>query len=84
MKPSTAFPVLRLGTETHIERMEEADIQIERSHRVIEELLARQRRVLVVAEMAQGVFEEMREGAFGVCPCDGKPERFEIRIRAAI
>ena len=71
-----AIGLLDLATDSN--GSSRPQFEILRDDGVIEERLARQHRVLVVAEARQGLVDEGGEGASGIGPGDGEPERLEI------
>mmetsp|Transcript_78 Transcript_78/g.187 ORF Transcript_78/g.187 Transcript_78/m.187 type:complete len:218 (+) Transcript_78:367-1020(+) len=70
----TCFPSV-LNSSTHLHRIEQADVQIGRHQRVIEKLMLRQHRILIIAKFGQPVFHKMRQGAPRLPLIGGKPER---------
>ena len=63
---------------TEIQRIEQPDVDAGRQHGVIQEVLAPQHGILIVAEMRQGLRQETVARLVRLLPRHGEPERLQV------
>ena len=73
-----ASPIFGFNRAAHRQRIKQPGVEINRHDGMVQELLPDQHRILISAEIAQAIAQELRKGSFGLGAGGGKPERLKL------